>query len=158
VELGAARPCFTAPAHWRKLSTMRQPLLHRSELIVFAAYEAMAISVIVFVPSGWQFVGIIASLVAIVLVAAAYRLTTKGRETAKARPPASASAPWWLTVVTCTLTIVAVGIVFRLLGAGHSWGWFGAAFGFWMPVSWMLDRWWSSRPTSTTQRSGGGAA
>lgn len=128
---------------------MRQPLVHRSALVVFAAYEAMAIAVIVFVPSGWQFVGIIAGAFILVLVAAAYRLTPEGREMAKARPPASASAPWWLTVVTCTLTVVCVGHVFRLLGAGHSYGWFGAALGFWIPVTQIVDRWWSSRTTLT---------
>jgi hypothetical protein len=122
------------------------PLLSRWDMIVFGALEALAIALVVFVPAGSQWWAFLAGVGVLAAAGAAFlRLAPAGRRMAATRPSAAMTAPWWVILGGCVVTMTGALVVFRLLGGGDSFGWIAIAMGIWLPVSRATDRWWTLR-------------
>jgi uncharacterized membrane protein len=125
---------------------MKRPLFTRWDLIVFAAFEAMAIAVAVFVSTGWQLPAFVVGAASLGLLAAAFfRFTPAGRRIAASVPHSTDPPPRWLMIVVMVVVLVVAEVLFRALGADNTSGWFGVGIGLWLPTLRILDRWWTTR-------------
>lgn len=111
---------------------------------MFAAFEAIAVAVAVFVSSGWQLPAFVVGVLSLGLLGAAFfRFSPAGRRIAASLPHSTASPPRWLMIVVMVVVLVVAEVVFHALGAGNSSGWFGVGMGLWLPALRILDRWWT---------------
>jgi hypothetical protein len=117
----------------------------RWDTIALVAYEAVAIPVAFFVPGGWQLPAFLAGMVILGLIGRLVVTRTERAARLRSSIPRAGSAPWSLSFVAAVAAMVAVSLVLRGLGAGHSDGWLIIAVGAINPTVNVTDRWWTAR-------------
>jgi hypothetical protein len=118
----------------------------RWDTITLAAYEALALPIAFFVHGDWQFLALIAGVLALVVVARPLiKHTERGAGLRASIPRGTRSAPFWVSILAGTVVMVAISLVLRALGAGHSDGWLLVSVGGINPAVNITDRWWTAR-------------
>ena len=115
------------------------------DTVTLVAYEAIMIPNALLVHGRWQYVVFIAGLLVLTVAGFAFVRTGRGARARASRSDGPWTAPFWLSVAAGVAAMVAILVVVRTLGAGHSDGWLIVAVGGINPAPQVSNRWWAAR-------------
>lgn len=124
---------------------MRAGLWTRWDTVALVAYEALALPVAFFVRGDWQLPALIGGVLTLVVLARPLlKHTERGARLRASIPRGTRSAPFWLSVLAGAAVMVAISLVLRAVGAGHSDGSLLVSVGGINPAVNVTDRWWTA--------------
>jgi hypothetical protein len=119
---------------------MTRGLVNRWDLVLFLAYEAVALPVALLPTRMWQFAGFIGGMTALGIARRAYRRRHPG-----SFPASPDDAPFLLHLVVGVPLIAGPLLLLSQLGAGDTLGWFLVAWGVYFTLQEPIDRAWGRR-------------